>query len=209
MDKIICDKNYWVLNIRHEMFREMDLFMKKNGFDIKQTAKATGISIADVSRVLNEDFDGDLEKAIEIMLKIGRAPNFSFIPLEDVKRKMENVPKTLGVGDIEKIKTALDDNNSSINSDSLRLAYDMETKVDDAKLQERRKHQKEAEEVLNKLVKPYVPLMQRKGRSGPYFQMQDVLLACGELNKRERMAINWLLKQANAMHDAYEKDRQP
>ncbi len=57
-------------------------------------------------------------------------------------------------------------------------------------------------------IKEYKPLMARKNREGPYFQMQDVLLACGELNKRERVAIAWLIDQANELHDAYEKDRQ-
>lgn len=56
--------------------------------------------------------------------------------------------------------------------------------------------------------KEYEPLMTRGGRSGPYFQMQDVLLACGEgLNKRERAAILWLLGKANEMHEAYERER--
>jgi hypothetical protein len=53
----------------------------------------------------------------------------------------------------------------------------------------------------------YKPLMARKNRPGPYFQMQDVLLAAGELSKRERVAIAWLIDQANELHDAYEKDR--
>ncbi len=56
-------------------------------------------------------------------------------------------------------------------------------------------------------AKEYKPLIARKNRPGPYFQMQDVLLACGELSKRERVAMAWLIDQANELHDAYEKDR--
>jgi len=34
-------------------------------------------------------------------------------------------------------------------------------------------------------------------RPGPVLQMQDVLLACGELNERERVAVQWVLDRAN------------
>lgn len=34
-------------------------------------------------------------------------------------------------------------------------------------------------------------------RQGPPIQMQDVLLACGELNERERVAVQWVLDRAN------------
>ena len=34
-------------------------------------------------------------------------------------------------------------------------------------------------------------------RPGPPIQMQDVLLACGELNERERVAVQWVLDNAN------------
>lgn len=56
-------------------------------------------------------------------------------------------------------------------------------------------------------TKNYRPLMARKNRPGPYFQMQDVLLAAGELNERERVAVAWLIEQANELHDSYEKER--
>ena len=36
-----------------------------------------------------------------------------------------------------------------------------------------------------------------KRREGPALQMQDVLLACGELNKRERVIVQWVLDRAN------------
>ena len=54
----------------------------------------------------------------------------------------------------------------------------------------------------------YRPLMERKGRDGKYFQMQDVLLACGDgLSQRELAPIRWLLAQANEMHEKYEQER--
>jgi hypothetical protein len=35
-------------------------------------------------------------------------------------------------------------------------------------------------------------------REGPLLQMQDVLLACGELSERERVAVQWVLDRAQA-----------
>jgi len=36
-----------------------------------------------------------------------------------------------------------------------------------------------------------------KTRKGPEIQMQDVLLACGELNRRERAAVLWTIRRHN------------
>lgn len=36
-----------------------------------------------------------------------------------------------------------------------------------------------------------------RNRKGPELQMQDVLLACGELSKRERAAVSWTLRRHN------------
>ena len=36
-------------------------------------------------------------------------------------------------------------------------------------------------------------------RPGPPIQMQDVLLAFGELNERECMIVQWVLSKANAL----------
>jgi hypothetical protein len=36
-------------------------------------------------------------------------------------------------------------------------------------------------------------------RQGPPIQMQDVLLAFGELNERERVAVQWVLDKVNAL----------
>lgn len=36
-------------------------------------------------------------------------------------------------------------------------------------------------------------------RQGPPIQMQDVLLACGELNEREQVAVRWVLAKINAL----------
>lgn len=36
-------------------------------------------------------------------------------------------------------------------------------------------------------------------RQGPPIQMQDVLLAFGELNDRERVAVQWVLDKVNAL----------
>lgn len=119
---------------------------------------------------------------------------------------------------LEKLKAALKDNNDNIVSDSLYSAYDIQREIDHMQVIARRRRQGDAEEVLRQLElshafkqqeakEPYVPLMARNNRSGPYFQMQDVLLACGELNKRERVAIEWLLGKANELHKAYEEER--
>lgn len=37
----------------------------------------------------------------------------------------------------------------------------------------------------------------KRSRKGPELQMQDVLLACGELSKRERVFVAWTLKRHN------------
>ena len=39
----------------------------------------------------------------------------------------------------------------------------------------------------------------RYGRQGPPIQMQDVLLACGELNERELVAVQWVLDKVNEL----------
>lgn len=39
-------------------------------------------------------------------------------------------------------------------------------------------------------------------RQGSPIQMQDVLLACGELNERERVAVQWVLDKVNALPQA-------
>ena len=42
-------------------------------------------------------------------------------------------------------------------------------------------------------------------RQGPPIQMQDVLLACGELNERERVAVQWLLDKVKELTQQAEK----
>lgn len=142
-DELIRSEVYWMERIQNDMFREMDAFIKRNEFTQEQAADASGIALADVRRLMKGEFNGTLQEAIILMLKIGRAPCFSFVDFDEAKKR----------------------------------------------------------------DRPYEPLMQRKGRSGKYFQMQDVLLACGELNEQEMAPIRWLLKQANDMHETYEKER--
>lgn len=208
-DEMMRSVDAWMEHIQNEMHRCMNSFMEERNYNQSEASQATGISMSDMRMILNGEFSGSMQDAIRIMISIGKAPRFSFVSFEEAKHLRSSTPKMLSAKDVESLKAVVEDNNESIVSDSLWLAYDMEPKVDNARLHQRRRHQQEAEDVLKKLIKPYVPLMERKGRSGPYFQMQDVLLACGELNKRERVAISWLLKKANEMHEAYEKERQP
>lgn len=51
------------------------------------------------------------------------------------------------------------------------------------------------------LLRAELLLKQRERRPGLALQMQDVLLACGELNKRERVAVQWTLDHANDIID--------
>jgi hypothetical protein len=45
----------------------------------------------------------------------------------------------------------------------------------------------------------------RYARQGPPIQMQDVLLACGELNERERVAVQWVLDKVNELPQQSDK----
>lgn len=45
----------------------------------------------------------------------------------------------------------------------------------------------------------------RYASQGPPIQMQDVLLACGELNKRERVAVQWVLDKVSELPQQADK----
>ena len=65
-----------------------------------------------------------------------------------------------------------------------------------------------AEQVLceEALAELYKAAHVRYVRQGPPIQMQDVLLACGELNERERVAVQWVLDRVNELPQQADKE---
>ena len=70
--------------IQNDIFRAMDVYMGMNGLSKDKMSKTTGISPADVRRVLDGEFEGTLEELVVLMLKLNKVPVVSFRSLEDV-----------------------------------------------------------------------------------------------------------------------------
>ena len=65
---------YWLCTIQNEIFRQVKFYMDKEKLDKTQFANKFDFSKRYVSSILNGNFNGSLEKLIELSLKINVYP---------------------------------------------------------------------------------------------------------------------------------------
>lgn len=78
-EKILTSPSYWVEAVNGILYDSILDFMDKNNMKQKDLARHLQISPSRVSQILNDgEINFSLEKVIDIALKVGKIPSFSF-----------------------------------------------------------------------------------------------------------------------------------
>lgn len=87
--ELLKNKGYWVAKIQLELFDALNQYMSQNNLNRTQLAKHLGVSKGYVTQVLNGDFNHRISKLVELALAIGKAPEISYIDLQELNREYE------------------------------------------------------------------------------------------------------------------------
>lgn len=94
-EKLIRSKGYNVTKIQNELFRQLTEYLDSNDISRTQFAKQLGVTKGYVSQILNGDFDYKLSKLVELSLAIGKVPEISFRPIDEVVKGDKNELKVI------------------------------------------------------------------------------------------------------------------
>lgn len=89
---ILTNSAYWEQKIQLEIYNCACTFMKTNNMNRTMLATHLGVSKSFVSQLLSGNYNYSLSKLIEISLKLGFQPDFTFKPihLENSKSRISD-----------------------------------------------------------------------------------------------------------------------
>lgn len=82
-DELVKDPVYWTTALQMELYRQIEVFMQKQGMNKTQFAEYLGCSKGYVTQLLSGEYDHKISKFIELSLAIGKIPEFSFIDVDE------------------------------------------------------------------------------------------------------------------------------
>ena len=83
---LIVSPEFWIENIRTELYNIIQDYMDENGLTRKQLAEQLGVSKGYISQVLNGESDHRISKLVSLALMVGKAP---YLYLKDVNKVLE------------------------------------------------------------------------------------------------------------------------
>lgn len=102
-ETLLQSPEFWVENIRTELFNVVQNYLEDNNMSRKQLAEKLGVSKGYISQILNGDSDHRLSKIVSLATALGKAP---YIFLKDMNKVLENVKNGKSVYiDFEEIET--------------------------------------------------------------------------------------------------------
>lgn len=81
---ILSQPTYWLTEIRMDLMRAVDDFMKAKGMNRRQLAAHLECSPGYISQMLNGDTNVSLEKLCDVALAVGKVPTVKFEDLDVV-----------------------------------------------------------------------------------------------------------------------------
>ena len=88
---IIQSPEYWAERIKIELFQCAKACMEENSISTKSLHNRLGISKGKCKKLLNGDFNGNLNTLCKIALKSGFVPKIEFVPIDEYL-KSEGLP---------------------------------------------------------------------------------------------------------------------
>ena len=116
-EELIKTKSYWLVKLQSELYDNVEKYLLENNLTKKDFADKLGVTKGYISQVLNGDFDHKLSKLIELCLAINKAPEISFVNIEEYinKDKMSSYYK-----DLEFSLKSLNEYKMSTNKDDFK-----------------------------------------------------------------------------------------
>jgi len=84
---LIVSPEFWIENIRTELYNIIQDYMDENGLTRKQLAEQLGVSKGYISQVLNGESDHRISKLVSLALQVGKAPYLYFKDVDKVLAK--------------------------------------------------------------------------------------------------------------------------
>jgi len=81
--ELITTPEYWIEKLQNEIFRQVYVYMEKEGLNQSQLAIRLGVSKGYVSQILNGNFNFTIKKLIELSLSIDVFPEIRFKPFSE------------------------------------------------------------------------------------------------------------------------------
>ncbi|MEZ4776500.1 MAG: helix-turn-helix domain-containing protein [Bacteroidia bacterium] len=74
---------YWLEGIQNELFRQLHAYMEKEGLNQTQLATRLGVTKGYISQILNGNFNFTIKKLVELLLSIGKVPEFRVLSVNE------------------------------------------------------------------------------------------------------------------------------
>ncbi len=93
-EELLQSPEFWIENIRTELFNMVQDYMDEHHMNRKQLAEKLGVSKGYISQVLNGESDHRLSKIVALATSLGKAPYFY---LKDMDEVLQNDKKSKSV----------------------------------------------------------------------------------------------------------------
>ncbi|MDX2247175.1 MAG: helix-turn-helix transcriptional regulator [Bacteroidia bacterium] len=82
-EELIKYPDYWLEGIQNELFRQLHAYMESEGLNQTQLAARLGVSKGYISQILNGNFNFTIKKLVELLLAIGKVPEFRVLSVNE------------------------------------------------------------------------------------------------------------------------------
>ncbi len=82
-EQLLRSEVWYTVKTQQKLFRAVDAYLKKEGMSRQAFAEKLGVSKGRMSQILNGDFNGRLDRLVELALAAGTAPVIEFRDLDD------------------------------------------------------------------------------------------------------------------------------
>lgn len=82
-NELVGSREYWITKIQLDLFNQIENYMIEHQLSRTQLAEKLGVTKGYVSQILNGDFDHKISKLVDLALAVGKAPEISYVDLEE------------------------------------------------------------------------------------------------------------------------------
>lgn len=111
--ELLSSPEYWLVKIQDEIYRCAEEYMETHQINRTQLADYLGVTKGYVSQILKGDYNYSIEKLVDLSIKLGVVPQFSFEELEELIQMDENAISRTSVSMNAPYFVLYNDNNNN------------------------------------------------------------------------------------------------
>lgn len=82
-EELLRSEAWYTTGIQNDLFRAVNGYLEREGMSRQDFAEKLGVSKGRMSQILNGNFNGRLDRLVELALAAGKAPVLEFRDLEE------------------------------------------------------------------------------------------------------------------------------